>query len=184
MFNLQWRAADGNYSLDKLNVELTAWHKYLKASAGTVSQYESTSTSHHLIMLLRNAILAGVVAVDATLAANNTYRWTVNNILAETITSPLADTLTLFATATYLGGVEIGRKSVFLGDVTTRGYLTADQINFSLEFSAPVAENISIIWSLVNTADTNHTFTQDLQNLSNDTKTLAAASGGKLCAPR
>ncbi|KAI5270049.1 hypothetical protein E4T47_06504 [Aureobasidium subglaciale] len=127
-------------------------------------------------MSLRNAILAGLMVVDAALATNNTYKWTVNNILADTITSPLADTLTLFATATYLGGEEIARKTVLLGDVVTQGYLTMDQINFSLEFSAPVSKNISIIWSLVNTADTNHTFTQDLQNLSNDTARLVSGS--------
>jgi hypothetical protein len=129
-------------------------------------------------MLLRNAILAGLVAADAAMAANNTYRWTVNNILANTITSPMADTLTLYATATYLGGEEIARNQVFLGDVTSQGYFTMDQINFSLEFSAPVTKNVSIIWSLVNTADANHTFSQDLQNLSNDTRTLVAASSG------
>ncbi|KAI5244861.1 hypothetical protein E4T42_06967 [Aureobasidium subglaciale] len=127
-------------------------------------------------MSLRNAILAGLMVVDAALATNNTYRWTVNNILADTITSPLADTLTLFATATYLGGEEIARKTVLLGDVVSQGYLTMDQINFSLEFSAPVSKNISIIWSLVNTADTNHNFTQDLQNISNDTARLVSAS--------
>jgi hypothetical protein len=129
-------------------------------------------------MLLRNAILAGLVAADATMAASNTYRWTVNSILANTITSPMADTLTLYATATYLGGEEIARKNMSLGDVANQEYLTMDQINFSLEFSAAVTENISIIWSLVNTADANHTYTPDLQNLSNDTRTVVAASTG------
>jgi hypothetical protein len=129
-------------------------------------------------MLLRNAILAGLVAADATMAANNTYRWTVNSILASTITSPMADTLTLYATATYLGGEEIARNHVYLGDVTTQGYFTMDQINFSLEFSAPVTKNVSIIWSLVNTADANHTSTPDLQTLSNDTRRVVAASTG------
>jgi hypothetical protein len=129
-------------------------------------------------MLLRNAILAGLVAADATMAASNTYRWTVNSILANTITSPVADTLTLYATATYLGGEEITRKNMTLGDVANQEYLTMDQINFSLEFSAAVTDNVSIIWSLVNTADANHTYTLDLQNLSNDTRSVVAASTG------
>jgi hypothetical protein len=129
-------------------------------------------------MLLRNAILAGLVAADATMAASNTYGWTVNSILANTITSPVADTLTLYATATYLGGEEITRKNMTLGDVANQEYLTMDQINFSLEFSAAVTDNVSIIWSLVNTADANHTYTLDLQNLSNDTRSVVAASTG------
>ncbi|KEQ93051.1 hypothetical protein AUEXF2481DRAFT_81680 [Aureobasidium subglaciale EXF-2481] len=66
--------------------------------------------------------------------------WTVNNILVDTITSPLADTLTLFVTGVYLGGEEIARKIMFLGDVVSRGYLTRDQINFGPEFPSPGLE--------------------------------------------
>jgi hypothetical protein len=46
--------------------------------------------------------------------------------------------------------------------VAKKSYLTIDQIDFDLKFSAPSTSNISIIWSLTNSANVNHTFTDDL----------------------
>ncbi|KAI5195608.1 hypothetical protein E4T38_08926 [Aureobasidium subglaciale] len=100
----------------------------------------TTRTRHSIIMSLRIAVLAGLMVIDAALATNTICRWTVNNILVDTITSPLADTLTLFVTGVYLGGEEIARKIMFLGDVVSRGYLTRDQINFGPEFPSPGLE--------------------------------------------
>jgi hypothetical protein len=56
--------------------------------------------------------------------------------------------------------------------VAKKSYLTIDQIDFDLKFSAPSTSNISIIWSLTNSANVNHTFTDDLQKISNGTKAL------------
>ncbi|CAD0095979.1 unnamed protein product [Aureobasidium mustum] len=131
-------------------------------------------------MFLRSAWIASSLVVQAAQALNNNYRWTVDSIIVNSITSLEADTLTLFATVTHLGGEFIARKSVFLGDVMDQDYLTQDQINFDIEFSAPSASNISIIWSLVNSANANHTFTHDIQQLSNATMALADNSEGIL----
>ncbi|TIA07667.1 hypothetical protein D6C81_09384 [Aureobasidium pullulans] len=132
------------------------------------------------MMFFRHAWAAGSLVTQTVWAVNNNYKWTVNSITVDSITSPEADTLTLFATVTQLGGQEIARKSVFLGDVAEQYYLTGDQINFDLEFSAPSTSNISIIWSLTNSANANHTFTDDLQQLSNGTKALADHADGIL----
>lgn len=129
-------------------------------------------------MFFRRAWTTSSLVFQAVWAANNNYKWTVNSITVDSITSPEADTLTLYATVTQLGGEKIASKTVFLGDVLDQGYLTIDQINLDLEFSAPSTSNISIIWSLVNSANANHTFTDDLQHLSDDTETLAAQSDG------
>jgi hypothetical protein len=129
-------------------------------------------------MFSRSAWTVGSLFIQAVWAMNNNYKWTVNSITVNSITSLEADTLTLFATVTQLGGKEIARKSVFLGDVAEQDYLTGDQINFDLEFSAPSTSNISIIWSLTNSANANHTFTEDLQQISNGTKALADHADG------
>ncbi|KAI4751001.1 hypothetical protein E4T51_15729, partial [Aureobasidium sp. EXF-12344] len=127
-------------------------------------------------MFFRRAWTTSSLVFQAVWAANNNYKWTVNGITVDSITSLEADTLTLYAIVTQLGGERLASKTVFLGDVLDQAYLTIDQINFDLEFSAPSTSNISIIWSLVNSANANHTFTDDLQHLSDDTETLAARS--------
>ncbi|KAI4733168.1 hypothetical protein E4T50_16277 [Aureobasidium sp. EXF-12298] len=131
-------------------------------------------------MFFRRAWTTSSLVFQAVWAANNNYKWTVNGITVDSITSLEADTLTLYAIVTQLGGERLASKTVFLGDVLDQAYLTIDQINFDLEFSAPSTSNISIIWSLVNSANANHTFTDDLQHLSDDTETLAARSDGFL----
>jgi hypothetical protein len=131
------------------------------------------------MMLFRTARVAIPLIFRAVRAVNNDYIWTVDSISVDSITSPEADTLTLFATVTRLDGEVIAQKSVLLGDVIDQDYLTKDQIKFDLAFSAPSTSNISIIWSLVNSANANHTFTDDIHQISKDTQALAAYSNGE-----
>lgn len=124
------------------------------------------------------AVLSVVTAKD------NTYKWTVDTIDVLSTTSLEADTLGLVATVTYLGGAEIARKSVYLGDARQQTHFTVDQLGFDLEFSASSTSNISIIWSLVNSANANHTFTQDLQTMSNDTIAYLGTASGTIYRTR
>lgn len=134
-----------------------------------------------LFTLALGALVASSYATTA--AQNNTYRWTVGAIAVDSTTSEEADTLGLYATVTYLGGGDIAQNCVFIGDVRQGIHLTADQIAFELDFSAPATSNISIIWSLVNSANANHTYAQDINNLANDTLTLAGVTSGTICLP-